>query len=393
MHKKLKFHHSNYLIYILIWTAIYLVSCAGSNQDIAHLKPEFTLEKVDSIIVKETERLTILDCNKTKNTLLVYMPQSLSVLEVTMQGEKLNKFSLKDHFELEHGKLIDHIGYYSDSSIVIVTPKGYFFYTMKGALINKIEQTAPFTAGMFLKIKPLKQGTENLLVSVRPSFQDPNFNQRNSREYYNTFKALTLFNLNKGESHREFGFENNSVFKKFDYYYTNRLYYFDVDSAKKLVYLLYNPNHNVYVYSLNHGIHLDTIVPTQPDYFNLSEKLPFKSSKSGDIDRILGVNSQYYSVNAFDDYIMTSYSTGIPADKYDEMRSATEYTNYFKKYNKNFIQIFKGYKKMGSDIELPQDIYSIAIFKSLDCIIGVTNNLYIERPDGEVFYVYKLKKI
>ena len=83
------------------------------------------------------EKLSVIDFNDSKNTLLLYLRQSNSIIETDVKGKILNRILLDDNFDLDHGKMIDNIGYFSDTSIVVGTPKGYFFCNLKGELINR----------------------------------------------------------------------------------------------------------------------------------------------------------------------------------------------------------------------------------------------------------------
>src|SRR5690606_38267244 len=150
-------------------------------------------------------------------------------------------------------------------------------------------------------------------------------NPRNDTSYYTSTKFMSFLNTKNGNETWGVGYDKNSMFRKFDYYYAGRNVLFSLDSKLSSVYVIHNPEPILYKYEIE-SQRYDYIkkINLNPDWYNLKSNQKFKGNEWGDLPFILSTNSQYTSLTIFDDYILTCYRTGISKSQYKEMKSNTQ---------------------------------------------------------------------
>ncbi len=253
----------------------------------------------------------------------------------------------------------------------------------------------PCPGGGASKLSIISKEGINHFMSFRKSAIPENleFGYRNSTAFYNSYKPITLYNTANNTSSQELGFEPYGAHRKFDYYYGNSRSFFDIDSTKKNVYVLHNPDLILYKYSIAKGFPLLKKIPLIPNSYKIEEKGEFHSNEPINMERMLAVNSNYQSFNVMNEYIIASYNTGIPDIEFKKMKSSAQWNEYFSRFDKRYLQVFYKDNKMCKDVEIPNESYAVAFFKSIEEIITVPNAMLIERPNYSVFFVYKLEKI
>lgn len=372
--------------------SISFISCSTSKE---YSSNEYKLQLVDSIVVPVVGNITISDYCRERNVFLIINQKDQSIIETDNKGKIINRLQLNGGEEKQYGQSVTNLSYYSDSSIIISSSRGYFIYDLSGKLLKMFADKCPLVGGEASKLSIIsKEGTNYFMSFRKPAIpENLEFGFRNSTEFYNSYKPITLYNSSNNTSSQEFGFDPDGAHRKFDYYYGNTRTFFDVDSIRKNVYVLHNPDLTLYKYSIAKGFPLLKKIPLIPNFYKTEEKGEFHSSKPINMDRMLAVNSNYQSLNIMGDYIVASYNTGIPDTEFKEMISSAQWSEYFGRFDKRYLQVFYKDNKMCNDIEIPKESYTVAFLKSVEEIVTIPNAMLVERLDYSVFFVYKLEKI
>jgi hypothetical protein len=360
-------------------------------------KPNFKFELTDSIKINVVGDIRIYDYNIEKNRYLFVNKSNKTVFQTDSKGNIISQFGIGEGDKGYSNKRINNIGYIGDSLIAMTTPKGVFFVDDDG----KVK-------------KHLKQEFNSLRTDIKSSIKEFTFQGRpfiacvylfnfnitklkhadlRSKEFYQNFRHITFCDLENDTCAIKIPYEPNSIFMKFDYYYEHSFTFYDYNSLDSSLYILHTPDPTILVYSAKDNFNLVKSIPIQSNHFKITEKSPFKEDRSYNSDRFLMINSGFTGIHTFENMIITTYHTGIPEDKFENIYSLGDVNKLFPQYERLYAQVFIDEKKQGGDIPIPYNEYSIAIATSQNHIVMHPYSLRIERPDYSVFNIYKLSKV
>ncbi len=390
----------NYInkLLILLLLAVVVISCINQEQEKKTDLLNYSLIVKDSLVIKKIGSLILQDRN-SKEEYLFSINQNYEIIITDRKGNILYSFNPTGEGDKECGNSFLCVGYFSENSIVVLSRRGYFFYTLDGKFIRKIEDPTPIarTGG---KIKTIILNGDTCLISLFKHYFDPlkYDNMLFKKEYYEKVRLFTLYNVTKQHSSLVIGYEPNSFYRQFQHFYVSTIPpQISFNPQNNRFYVLLNPDTNIYVYDTKDSIYLAKVIPIQADYFKLSFLQPFREKKSDtefeDALKSAALNGSLDGLATKNDTLLISYTTGIDADKAKNLSSIAE-LNAIMLYKKSYMQVYVKDKRISNDIPIPENLFRVAVFNNTnDIIMQTAFSTMPERPNYSVFYICKLEKI
>ncbi len=373
----------------------FLISCQETKEVMN--KTHFKFVLTDSIKINLIGDIRIYDYNIVKKRYLFMNKSTKTVFQTDAKGNIISQFSVDEGDKGYSNKRINNIGYIGDSLIAMTTPKGIFLVDDNGNIKKHLKQEFnSLRTDIKSSIKEFMfQGHPFIACVYSFNFNISKLKHKDLRneEFYHNFRHITFCDLKNDTCIIKIPYEPNSLFMKFDYYYEHSFTFYDYNSFDSSLYILHTPDPTILVYSAKDSFKLTKSIPIRSDYFKITEKSPFKEDKNYNSDKFLMVNSGFTGVHALENMIITTYHTGIPEDKFENVYSLTDINKLFAQYEKLYAQVFIDGEKQGADIPIPYNEYSIAIATSQDHIVMYPYSLRIERPNYSVFNIYRLSKV
>ncbi|SHO63463.1 hypothetical protein [Algoriphagus zhangzhouensis] len=200
------------------WAAtllILLFSCGTSDQKTeTSADLSLSLELADSLDLDFLGSPVLASCNPEGTRLAFFDYPSKKIIVSDGSGEILDTLSKQGDTPDAYGFMIDLPVIYGKDKLIQVGMNGIFIYTQKGEMLKKIKHPEDMGRAVFAsrtgktsKIIELNGSPYLLMNSVRTRGTFAG-----AQEFYDTYKALELINLETGEA-QDFGpFEEGSLF-------------------------------------------------------------------------------------------------------------------------------------------------------------------------------------
>lgn len=359
----------------------------------------YELVVIDSILVDKAGNLIPIEYNKKNDNILFYDINTQNIIETDARGKILNDFFAKGEGDKEYGNTLSNIGYYNDTCLVLAGTKGYFFYKTDGSYISHIDLKNPLAHPIFQtgeRIREINRGNDILITSwFMPSMTLEEMMNFRSRKYYEEIKFITFYSVKNKSYKINFGYEPESIFRKFDFLYpAGKFSAFDFNYEKNAFYVIHNPDTKIYKYGFSNSndTKLTQIIDTNPYHFVLPYKPAFNATfTTEDQVKAMHINSALLSINSVDELTILTYHTTLPEDIYDKMSSLSEVPSLWSKYHKIYAVILKSDNKV-AEVELPKQCVDIGFIKSPNYIFMKTNTSIVEPSNGSLFFICKLEK-
>jgi hypothetical protein len=357
----------------------------------------YKLTIIDSITVDKIGYLTPVEYNKRNQNILFYDIHSQNIIETDSRGKILNDFFAKGEGDKEYGNILSNIGYYNDTCLVLAGTKGYFFYKTDGSYLYHIDLKNPLAHPIFQtgeRIREIQTKSSTLLVSwFMPALPMEEMLDFRSKSFYEKMKFLTFYDIKSKTYKINFGYEPESIFRKYDYLYpAGKFSAFDFNYEQNAFYVIHNPDTKIYKYNFSDSPVLTQIIHTNPHHFVLPYKPPFNTTfTTEDQVKAMHINSALLSINSIDDLTILTYHTTLPEEVYNGMKSLSEVPSLWAKYHKCYAVIMEQDNKV-AEVELPRQCVDVGFIKSRDYIFMRTNTENVEYSEGSIFYICKLEK-
>lgn len=379
---------------IFLWILLYSCHQKGTEET-KKQAIRYSIKIIDSVLINNIGVLTFLSFNDKKNLYLFLEEETSKIIITDSKGEIKYKFSARGEGDKEFGSILMSAGWYQDTCIVIGSEKGYYFYTFDGYLLSQIPDKVLQGYTSSQKNFHIKVGENEYFLSLRPLASEINQSfSLNKKNYIEKYAPISIFNLKNRQASKGFGYEANSIFKKFDYLYENIDVLFDFNYQNNKLYLLHNPEQKVYVYDASKKFSLTNEIDLKCQYFDEPIKIKFSQSEQyKSIIEIILRNSNFSNLLSKDNILLTTYVQGISEDNFRKFQEGRiprgELLNYAKKY----LQVFENHLKIGDDIIIPQKLSDIAFFKDKNYILFYPNYSQVELEKQNIFYVAKLEEV
>jgi hypothetical protein len=376
------------ICYFFVAISYFLYSCTDKEKNDKDL-PLITIEVIDTLKIKHSGKLVkIIDYNTHNgNYLLCDIALINKVIVADSSGRIKKIIRLEGEGPDEPGTAIHNIGY-ADSTIVVNSNRGFFFYNEEGLLQKKITESTPlmgYGAGTIPRLKFIQEEKSKLVIlHLKSSVEGDMF----TKSSYHTYNPITVYDLESKKISLFGGYNPESIFIKDWIHFGDPINIFNMDSQS--VYSINNPEPVIYVYSQKNLRSVAKKILLTPQYF----KLPVQYTLGENVreDRAeLFLNSQFIDINSNDDMTLVSYRSGIPESEYSR-NSQNNLPNLFKKYMKYYLVVIKNGKKFAKDTELPYGSSGVAVLKKDNSIILNTNAALTETPKETIFYKARIKQ-
>lgn len=345
----------------------------------------------DSLFIYKKGRTKVVD--HLANRLLFLHEPTATLIETDLQGKVLNEFSRTGQGDDLWGEHVDNVGYFDDSTIVVVTTKGYNFYNCKGRFLRRISsRNVMALPPLWRRIRSVHTAGHRYLVS---RFKYQELDQAKAVKEFGTkaslvqYQPLTIYDLESDTFRLAFGYEPESIFLKEDYYYPTRNTFFEYNPLDSSVLIVQSPEAKIYRYNAVDNFTLQSVYSFVPSRFSVPIKAKY-GSPIPDIVTALTINSEFTSLHQHQDITLITYQTGVPKEIYNplEMQNKT----YFGAHSKNYLIALRNYQQIGDAVLLSKTNLSIIYsFVNLNYLVGRSYSNPHEYVDREVFYVYRLE--
>ena len=380
--------------YLLFFAVLLACTTEKSNKDETEIdvadKPELVV--TDSIVIEHVGRLIMTDYDRSNQIFLCYDLSTNEILTVGRHGSILTKFMRETNDDIGYGihQANPGVGFYGDSSIVVSSLSGIYFYTFSGDLLRKIgnsNNSGYPNLNMRSKIISYDLNEERYVLA---SLNGDDYEFAGDQpEFYDLVRQLTIVNLDKEIFSMEIGFEKGSLYKN-EFRYAEQSAYYEINPSGTELYIIYNYDPQLFVYDLV-TFDLKRTISTEPDFFKVKEKARF-GEKMPLFESFL-LNSRYYGFHLFEDRLILEYHDSGLKEADIGQRPVTPEVGM--KLNraaiKNmYVQIFDNEKKTYGDLKVPAGLAYLMTVLDRDKFLFSADRNLIER-DYEVFYVCELK--
>jgi hypothetical protein len=373
-----------------------LNACNNLNKEAVRQEKQYSIKIVDSILIDYIGNLTFLSFSEKKSSYLFLDEKSGKIIITNTNGEIKHSFFANGDGDKDFGSILMTASWYKDTCVVIGSEKGYYFYSLNGYLLSKIPDkiVAGYTSSP--KNFPIKTNNGEYFLSLRPLASDENeLSFKNRKKTIEEYAPITMFNVKTKEKIAKFGYEANSIFKKYDYLYENVDIFFDFNYQENCLYVLHNPEQKVYIYDANNKFSLVSEIDLKCQHFEMPIKIKFNQSKKKDTDIIEFIlrNSSFRNILSRDSVILITYTQGISEDNYKDFQQGKIQRGELSNYRKKYLQVFENRKKIGDDINIPSKLSNIAFFRNKSYILFYPNYSQVEKENQNIFYIAQLEEL
>lgn len=329
------------------WAAtllILLFSCGTSDQKTeTHADLSLSLELADSLDLDFLGSPILASSNPDGSRLAFFDYPSSKIIISDGSGEILDTLSKQGDTPDAYGFMIDLPVIYGKDKLIQVGMNGIFIYTQEGEMLKKIKHPEDMGGAVFSyrtgktsKVIQLNNKPYLLMNSIRTRGT-----YAGEQEFYDTYKALELVNLESGESKNLGPFEEGSLFLNGKGFIQSDYYPAFAENDGKL-YLSHGGEPKVWVYDLTpDSSSLDTVFSLDiPELFPI-EGVDRKELSEGSYS-FHGGTATIWNIFIQNGKILVSYYPGLDPLEMDkaqmlweegkEDESEAYYNNLQKKY-------------------------------------------------------------
>lgn len=368
------------ILAFLMLSWLFFCACQSSEHVNVEDSKKF-LEIVDSIKVNYLGNLYLTDfCEKTE----IYLSFDLTsdtIVEFDDTGAVRNKFNPTKEGPEGIKDAIIALAYHNDSTILVQSREGYYFYNKEGSLLRKIvlERDSPLYSNMKYNVESLS----DLIFSM-----DRNFSNEPliSEEYYKDVHHISEINLKDSSITPRVKFDKKSLYlQSLGFYYFSSPA-FDFNKMDSSLNILFPAEKVIYKYYPFKDWNLGSVIKTNPLYFNDPIITPFNQRPH--TMRSLSYGSYYQNIFSAGEYLVVEYRTGLPKTV-DLPGSIEELNDIYQEKNNYCYELYRDDEKIASDFTTPEHLFGLRILKNNGELIFQLNKNRFEY-DFEVFYKCKI---
>lgn len=311
--------NSHFSRYLLITIVILICSCSKSPENTIVDSQEYTWELVDSLDLDFLGNPMLSDVSPNGSKLLFYDSPSSQILITDSKGQILHQFSKKEDALDSYGYLMERPGFFKEDQLAVYGRNGLFLFTYDGKMLQKIPH--PESIGPTGSVIHPGKSTETVLLQgkeyILPKSIRPRDSYPGEQEFYDTYRALELVDVDSEEMTDLIPFEPGSIFLNGMGYYPSD--YFPAYEAKdETLYFVHGGDPQLYVYQLNPTeAKLDTIIPLDIPGLSQIEGKDRAEFQKGTV-MIFGGTAAIRNIHVLDDLLLLDYYAGIDPIKSKE---------------------------------------------------------------------------
>lgn len=384
-----KVYHTSIRSCISLLFLILFFSCVSKEKESGDKQYTSELIVYDSLDISFLGTLQVSDFSESRETYLGFDFQLNTILEFDQNG-LISTFKPIEGPN-NYGERLYGLGYFSDTLKVVLSQKGFFFYSSTWKLVKRlVAHDSKYTSvnSQFRLLKYVDE-TRNAVLALGEESPSEIGIFVEEKEYYNRKQHFSLVDVASDSFKSFINYPHESIYRKGDIWYPQNSALFDFDSESKVLYVLFEIEPRIYRYKLNWDrVTIIDSISTLPENMQPPMSAPFGQA----IDELksLAVSGYYTNIFVKNDTIIAEYQKGINEVSYG-VSSVAEFSQLYSNLQRRFLQIFVNGKKVSSDIEIPNRFMSIAYADGLNRILLYDNSAVTGEKDSfQRFYYAKI---
>jgi hypothetical protein len=393
----MKLFLKNSAICVIVLYLSYLgISCNTSLKNSSQNLPKYEISIVDSIKLNTLGNFRVVDYHDSLECFLAVDFRAGDIIIVNKKGSVIHKLNKIGEYSDAIGEWILGASFYKNSQIALLGKSGIFFYNFNGELDFKIirnDKGLAFITSQF-KLKPFSLKNKNYILCTLENLTFDKLGTKLTPEYYQSARLLTLVDLEKKSFKEIVPYPQESIYRKEKAFYDSDKPIFDYSTTDSSIYVLFGFEDIVYKFYGNNFTNYEVLTSTNPSNMQtLPGTLFTKSPPQEDILKYTFLSGSYNNIFSNNDTIYATYYSGIPKEKIEHNLSLQEYIEFYRQFNKYYLQVFVKEKKICSDVVLPDKSSYIDYITKAGLILLHQNKLSLKQDiDYQIIYIGKLTK-
>jgi hypothetical protein len=325
-------------------------------------KKEFSQDKIqdklqslkitstDTVKVKY-DGLTLLLSDVRNDKLLFFDYFKLDVIVTDLKGTILSGFNNAFIGAEDVGNNLYGTCFQSDSTIAVLSNRGYYIYSLDGKLITRYLHSFTLYNGVYMTgdFTLEYDNTRKMFVSLLTTSTDL---LANKPGFYEQVRHLTVFKTDSQNYKFKIPYDPGSSYLQKEYYTPGFFAHFGIDNSN--VAMVYDRDPIVYIYDLDNFRKIKSF-NTYPDNFNQVVKFKFGTEVDNNTRLTAYANSSFGKIFIKGDTVITTYGSGIPIEVFEGINNLDDYNNVAYKSQHFYLQMFINGRKKIQDFELPRE--------------------------------------
>ncbi|MGY6521027.1 MAG: hypothetical protein ACXIUD_04820 [Mongoliitalea sp.] len=326
--------------------ALGLISCSRPTVEESDLQLSFSFDFVDSLDVDVLGSLMLVDVSPEGKRLVFFDFSSRGFVFTDDTGKVINTFAKTGDIPDAHGFLLEFPGFVNENSIAVSGMNGIFIYDLEGNLLQRLAHPESLEGAATMIF--VGKGMETTSIGGNAFLLSNSVRTRGTypgeQQFYDTFKALELININRGEFIEIVPFEDGSQFLDGNGYFASD-YAPALEAVGDKLYVALGGDPKLYVYALSsEGAILENSVSLSIPGF---EKLSI-TSRDEFYEGSMSVKASTPSIrniHVVDEYVLIQYYGGFSESKEKEinaLKGSGDSKAFLELYNKYEKEVTKG---------------------------------------------------
>ncbi|MFC0655142.1 hypothetical protein [Mongoliitalea lutea] len=380
--------------------AFWLISCSKPIMEESDTKQDFSFGVVDSLDVDVLGSLMLVDVSPKGKHFVFFDFSSRGFVFTDDSGEVPHAFSKTGDIPDAHGFLLEFPGFVDENSIALSGMNGIFLYDLKGNMLQRLAHPESLEGASTMSF--VGKGMETTRIGGKTFLLSNSVRTRGTypgeQQFYDSFKALELIDIDRGEFLEIVPFEKGSRFLDGNGYFASD-YAPALEAVGDKLYIALGGDPKLYVYTLgSDGAILEKSVSLDIPGF---EKLPI-TSRDEFYEGAMSVKTSTPSlrnIHVVDEYVLIQYYGGFSENKEKEINALMGSGD-----SKGFLELYNRYEKEVSKGILVLDRKNLHIVGNVPLPEGVNNAgfassgdyLWMERSgskekEEDFLRIYKVK--
>ncbi|WP_339758794.1 hypothetical protein [Algoriphagus aquimarinus] len=300
----------------LLCSILFVSSCSEKSEQVAEEPLSYEWELVDSLDLEFLGNPMLSDVNKDGTSLLFFDYPSQKIITSDAIGNIKHSFSKGEDTPDTYGFMLERPGFYGEDQLAIYGRNGLFLFDLDGNMQKKIPH--PESLGASGSNNEIGKSTESVRLKGKDYLLPKSVRPRNSypgeQEFYDTYRALELVDIETGAMTELIPFEEGSKFLNGKGYiqsdYTPAL-----EALNDKLFFVHGGDPQLYVYQLNpNDARLDTVIHLEIPSFIIPEGRERAEFQQGHVE-INGGTASIRNIHVLDDLLLLDYYSGMDPKK------------------------------------------------------------------------------
>ncbi|MEB2786742.1 hypothetical protein [Algoriphagus persicinus] len=313
------------ILSILTLNFLLFISCSKKSEKIVDKHVELGWEILDSLDLEILGIPMLTDVSSDGSKLIFYDYPSSQILITDTKGIINHSFSKQKDTPDFYGFMLERPGFYGKNQLAVYGGNGLFIFDLDGNMQKKIPH--PESLGALGSNADIGKSSESVSLNGKDYFLPKSVRPRNSfpgkQEFYDTYRALELVDVEAGTMTEMIPFEEGSHFLNGKGYiqsdYTPAL-----EAKDGKLYIVHGGDPQLYIYRLSReDAKLDTMIQLQIPGFIIPEGRDRAEFREGHVE-INGGTASIRNIHILENLLLLDYYSGMDPKKSVEAQALWE---------------------------------------------------------------------